>query len=132
MTGHHDKHVPEPARGRLLVVDDEPQFAEFVRRVAESLGYEVAVTHHAHQFQDAYQKVDPTVIVLDVVMPDIDGVELIGWLAERDCRAELIVVTGFDESYLGWAERLGAANGLERINCFSKPVRLRDLRSALM
>lgn len=57
---------------RLLIVDDEPEFGEFVRRVAIGLGYEVWVTTHGRTFQDAYHEIHPTHIVMDMVMPEID------------------------------------------------------------
>ncbi len=41
---------------RLLVVDDEPEFGEFVRKVATDLGYEVRVTTNGKAFQAAYHE----------------------------------------------------------------------------
>ena len=49
---------------RLLVVDDEPEFGEFVRKVAVELGYEVRVTTHGLEFQAAYDDMPcPTSVV---------------------------------------------------------------------
>ena len=62
---------------RLLVIDDEPEIGEFVRKVATGLGYEVRVTTDGHAFQDAYRELRPTTIVMDMVMPEMDGNELI-------------------------------------------------------
>lgn len=67
---------------RLLVVDDQPALGEIVRRTAEGLDYEVVVTTHAEEFMAEYESFDPTAIVLDIVMPDIDGIELVGWSNE--------------------------------------------------
>ena len=66
---------------RLLAIDDEPDFMEIVRTVAEELGYEVKITDKADQFAEVYETLDPDVIVLDLVMPEVDGVELAQWLA---------------------------------------------------
>ena len=63
---------------RLLVVDDEPEFGEYVRKVAVELGYEVEVTGDGKSFMKAYESFNPSVIALDLVMPEIDGVELDG------------------------------------------------------
>ena len=49
---------------RLLVVDDEPDFGDFVRQVAEGSGYEVTVTTGGKEFMEVYDDVDPTVVVL--------------------------------------------------------------------
>ena len=61
---------------RLLIVDDEPEFGKFVRKVAEEMEFEVRVTTRAPDFKEAYVAFDPTVIVLDVIMPGTDGIEL--------------------------------------------------------
>jgi len=48
---------------RLLVIDDEPEIGEFVRKVATGLGYEVRVTTDGHAFQEAYREFCPTTSV---------------------------------------------------------------------
>ena len=63
-------------------MDDEPEFADFVKRTAEGIGYEVAALSDPNLFKDAYQKTDTGVVVLDILMPDIEGIELVQWLAK--------------------------------------------------
>ena len=67
---------------RLLVIDDEPDFADIVRAVGEQLGYAVTVTSGAGDFKHHYALLSPDAIVLDVVMPGTDGIQLVDWLAE--------------------------------------------------
>ncbi len=116
---------------RLLVIDDEPEFAEYVRKVAAGLGFEVEVTTGAAAFKKAYDAFDPAVIVLDVVMPETDGIELMQWLAERECSAHLVVVTGYSPKYGYLAKRLGEARGMQSVISLTKPVKLAALRAAL-
>lgn len=116
---------------RLLIVDDEPAFGLLVTAAARKLGYEVVATTEAAGFKSAYRTFDPTVVMLDIVMPDEDGVELIGWLAGQGCKAKVIVVSGVDARYAHWAGTLGSANGLPEITALTKPVELKDLRDAL-
>lgn len=115
----------------LLIVDDERDFGEFVRTVAETMGYTVKVTEKAADFQKSYITNPPTNIILDMVMPGVDGVELINWLAVEKCTAKIIVVTGFNPRYIELAEDLGGAKGLAHITTLTKPVALTDLRQAL-
>ncbi len=115
---------------RLLIVDDLPALGEVVSRVAENLGYEVRVTTHANDFKRDFESFDPTMVVLDIVMPDIDGIELIGWLIERDCTARVLVASAFNPNYARMAETLGSAKGLE-ISVIEKPFRIAELRTAL-
>ena len=97
---------------RLLVIDDEPDFAEFVKRAAESVGYEVEAISDPNKFKDICREFDPTVVVLDMVMPDIEGIELVQWLAEVQSQAKIIVVTGYNPYYSKMASVLGEVRGL--------------------
>lgn len=62
-----------PAK-RLLVMDDEADFCEIVRITATSLGYDVTVLTDPNEFKATCGHLKPDTIVLDVVMPNIDGV----------------------------------------------------------
>ena len=73
---------------RLLIVDDLPELGEIVGRVAGNMGYDVPVTTHAEEFKRDFDSFDPTTVILNIVMPDTDGIELIDWLIERDCNAK--------------------------------------------
>ena len=61
---------------RLLVVDDEVDFCEFVRKVGEMNDFEVTTLADAKPFQETYRKIKPLRIVLDIVMPGLDGFDL--------------------------------------------------------
>jgi len=116
-------------RPLLIVVDDEPDLAGFVCTVAEQVGFD------AKQFNDAAlfkaQGVCADVIVLDLIMPGVDGVEVIRFLAERDCNAQLILVSGFDPAVLHSAQKLATEQGLNVVGSLSKPFRYDELTQLL-
>jgi DNA-binding response OmpR family regulator len=116
---------------RLLVIDDEREIGEFIRTVAEEIGYEVRVTSSADEFQAAYSSFRPTHIMLDIVMPDIDGIELLRFLASSGCQAKVLVMSGYSEKYLDSAQKLSDAYGLHNIDRLTKPIRLAKLREVL-
>ena len=116
---------------RLLIVDDEPEFGQFVRKVAQAMDFEARVTTQAAHFKEAYEAFDPTVIVLDMVMPKTDGIELINWLADRHYQGKLLIVTGFTPQYGELACTLSAGNGITSVSTLNKPVDLAKLRAAL-
>jgi len=85
---------------RLLVVDDEPEFGELVRKVAVGLGYEARVATSGHEFQDAYREMNPTMIVMDMVMPEMSGREVFERI--RRLREDFLRLTDvIGQSYTG-------------------------------
>jgi CheY-like chemotaxis protein len=116
---------------RAIVVDDDPGFAKFVRKVAVRCGYEVAVARDGAAFQAEYAVRQPDVILLDLQMPGTDGVEFLRILAELGCTASILVMSGFDTKVVETARRIGSARGL-RMGCvLTKPILANDLRDVL-
>ena len=116
---------------RILIIDDEPDFLILVRRVAESLGYEVETAMQGAEFKEAYTRFDPTVVILDMIMPEVDGIELVVWLASVRCAAKIIIISGFSASYAKSAVTIGEAKGLRSISQLAKPVSLGILTTTL-
>jgi len=117
---------------RLLVIDDQKDFADFVRKVAEDIGFEVTVINESPQFEAVYESVDPNVIVLDIVMPDRDGIEIVQSLVDSGNKAKVIIVTGYNPSYARVAELMASTRGSFTIETLNKPVRVAELRKALL
>jgi CheY-like chemotaxis protein len=116
---------------RLLLIDDEPQMRSFLSRVAQGCGYEVRNTDDAAGFKEAYASWSPDIVILDLVMPQVDGIELLRFLAEQASKTRILIISGFDPKVLDAAHRLGAAHGLSMIGALSKPVRVAELRTIL-
>ena len=116
---------------RLLVIDDEADIAEFVGDVAEGLGFEVTVTTGAEEFWASYSEFEPSVIVLDLNMPGMDGVELLRSLGEKRCRAHVAIISGVDSRVIATAQRLGVDHGLNMLGVLRKPIGLQALRDML-
>ena len=70
----------------MLICDDEPAFSRFVQDVAEELGYEVCVTTDGRAFIEAYKSFQPTVIILDMIMPGMDATRSFSGSPSRDAR----------------------------------------------
>ena len=119
------------SKKRILILDDEPDLGALVQHVAERLGYEATVLADSAQFKSTYERVRPNVIVLDIVMPGIDGIELTRWLMDIGNKAKVVLVTGFDPLYARSAEVLATAMGQFPITSLNKPVSLEHLTAAL-
>lgn len=116
---------------RLLVVDDEPDIGEYIKVVAEAMGFDVEVTTSVWDFLECYDREEPSLMCVDVVMPEMDGLELLKMLNERNCQSPILVISGYNKLYLQSAENLGEAFGLPYVKSMTKPLELAALRSAL-
>jgi EAL domain-containing protein (putative c-di-GMP-specific phosphodiesterase class I) len=112
-------------------MDDDLDVSSYFRDVAESLGFNVRVLNDARHFFDTVEKINPDVIILDLQMPNHDGIELLRGLGERGCDAQIFIASGLDGRVLTTAEQLGATLGLSIAGTFCKPVELDTLRTML-
>lgn len=116
---------------RLLVIDDEPVFCEFVRRVAEAEGFEVAVARDGDSFKQAYLDREPAAIILDLIMPDVEGIELLQYLASQGCRSRVFIVSGYSPEYPRLAKAVACSRGMTNVEALAKPIKASQLRAAL-
>jgi DNA-binding response OmpR family regulator len=105
--------------------------ARLIQRIGQSCGFEVTVTHDSEEFMDALIDGDPEAIALDLSLPNVDGVELMRFLAAARCRAKILIISGFDARVLETSGRLGEARGLNIAGTLMKPVRAAELRAAI-
>jgi len=116
---------------RLLLIDDEPALATFVASAAQECGYEAAIGTDQADFRQRYAKRQPDVVVLDLGMPGMDGVELLRFLSGESFRGPVLIISGFDRRVLDSAFRLGEALGLKMVGPLEKPTRLEALETIL-
>jgi DNA-binding response OmpR family regulator len=116
---------------RLLLIDDEPALADYMAAAARMTGFAPTIAADQQSFIQAFGDARPEVVVLDLGMPNTDGVEFLRFLAEHDYGGPVLIVSGFDRRVLESAFRLGTELGLQMVGPLEKPVRLDDLESLL-
>lgn len=115
----------------LIVIDDEADFADFVARVAISVGITAKATITPQAFLTEIGKGWPTIMVIDLQMPEIDGIELLRILGERRCPSKIVIASGMDARVIDMARRLGMEYSLTIAGQVSKPARAETLRTLL-
>ena len=79
---------------RLLLIDDEPQLADFVANAGELCGYDPQIADGDEDFRAQFVGDRPAVVALDLGMPGSDGVELLRFLAEQAFTGPVLIISG--------------------------------------
>src|SRR5438270_13329140 len=82
---------------RVLVVDDDPQLREALSRALELDGYDVSTASNGVKALDAISSERPDVMVLDVMMPYVGGLDVCRTLRDRKDRLPILVLTARDD-----------------------------------
>ncbi|HET7757763.1 MAG TPA: response regulator [Steroidobacteraceae bacterium] len=78
----------------VLIVDDEVEVGEVIRRVLERAGLKVLIANNASSGLETVSAVHPDIVITDVIMPRVHGVELIRILRERHPQIRVIAISG--------------------------------------
>lgn len=101
---------------RILVVDDEPEIRRLVSEILEDEGYIVAMAENATEARKLKASDNPHLILLDIWMPDMDGITLLKeWVADDALNCPVIMMSGHGSVEAAVeATRLGAYDFLEK------------------
>ena len=115
---------------RVLVIDDDPEIGDLICSAAQELGQTCTATVDLPSFLRELSP-DTTLIVIDLVMPRTDGVEVLRLLARRGCRASIVLVSGLGQRVVETAEALAASLGRSVAGRLLKPFRYDNLEALL-
>ncbi|HVX04520.1 MAG TPA: EAL domain-containing response regulator [Rhodanobacteraceae bacterium] len=116
---------------RLLILDDETTVAQTVAFAAKRHGFAVRMAESAETFFGDIASFEPSHIIVDLLMPGMDGVEVLRKLAAARCSASIIMMSGMGTKVLESAQRVGLERGLRIIGVLPKPFRPADLHALL-
>lgn len=114
----------------VCVVDDDQQYLELLTDLLRGQGHHVEPYQQAQLFLDADLS-DCAVLILDLFMPDIDGVDVLRVLASRKFKGAIILTSGQDQSVLRTAFELAKAQRLTILHSFTKPIPLLELANLI-
>ncbi|MDH3353761.1 MAG: EAL domain-containing response regulator [Chromatiales bacterium] len=108
---------------KVYIIDDDIQIVELLSQFTSMLGYKAEGFTNAVEFFEVYPEDSQNIVImLDLNMPTMDGIEVIRQLAVRKSNASLILISGYDSSVLRSAEKLAHAHNLNIIDSLTKPV----------
>ncbi len=115
---------------RILVIDDDEAVCSIVSALAKTMGFECVSTGNAAAFPELATP-DTSLILLDLMMPGMDGIEVLRLLGEHRAPARILLMSGIDRRVLETAEKLAQSLGLHVVGHLHKPVPLSKLRALL-
>ena len=115
-----------PRAQRILVIDDEVKFCSIVETFLVGRGYDVTTASTSRDALAQMERFHPDVILMDIVMPGLSGLELLKLARERAFPPRVIMVTATAE---GQAVEQAMCDGAEAYMC--KPVDLNALERVI-
>jgi len=119
------------SQDRLLIIDDKRLVGDVIGKIGQSAGFQVEITDRVEDFWKQLEAFQPSVVSVDLMMPDTDGIELMRELAAHGCRAKIIIASGLDVRALNAARDLAREYGLQVAGVISKPIHVADFRAIL-
>lgn len=112
---------------RILVVDDELEVCKMLKKFLTKKGYEVYTALNGEDALDVVKEERPHVVLLDIRMPGMDGIECLKRIKETDEGVGVIMITAVKQDETGrQAMKLGA------FDYITKPLSLKYLQDCLM
>ncbi len=107
-------------KGKILIVEDDTLIADMVKRYLEREGFRVYWDDEGKRAMESFEIVNPDVVILDLMLPDMDGFELCKKFSETEAMVLILTAKNADEDKIVGLE-LGADDYL------TKPFNMREL-----
>jgi DNA-binding response OmpR family regulator len=112
---------------KILVVDDEIHICEMLEEFLTMIGFQVVTTEHGEKAFDLFERESPDIVFLDVKMPGISGIDILGRLKETGRIFGAIMLSAFgDDQTIHDAMKAGANHYIQ------KPMDFQQLREKLV
>jgi DNA-binding NtrC family response regulator len=111
------------SQAQILVVDDEPDIRQLVQEILEDEGYSVQIAKDGESARLVYAQQKPDLVLLDIWMPDIDGISLLKeWSSAGKLESQVVIMSGH-----GTLETAVEATRLGAFDFVQKPLSLAKL-----
>ncbi len=99
---------------RILVIEDEPRLLMLLKRILTDGGYSVAVAENGREGLEKFTEIKPELVITDILMPDVDGIDVIRKLKANSSDQKIIAMSG-GSSHLStsFTQKMAHAFGIE-------------------
>jgi len=113
---------------RVLLLDDDVFMLDVLSDMLEQLGeFDIRCESHSELALASLRQHQPDLLICDLSMPDVDGIEFLRMAAESGFQGGVVLLSGLHSAVRLAAERLAVANGLHILGTFRKPLESAEL-----
>lgn len=116
-----ENKYPNPPLNRVLIVDDSNLQRQLLGVVCVEAGYNTVLAENGKEGLLLLEKDEFDLIITDLEMPEMDGVQFLRKIAERGIKSKIILVSGVSDGLLNSAEELARLDGLAISGKLKKP-----------
>lgn len=116
---------------KLLIVDDQIGLTRVIQRMAEELGYQTRIANCAMEAVDAFVEFLPDVVILDMIMPGKDGIDVLNEMLLTGEKTRFVLTSGLSDGYLRLAAGVARFHELDGVHVLRKPFRRAELTDLL-
>ncbi|MBI5640740.1 MAG: response regulator [Nitrospirae bacterium] len=90
---------------KILIVDDDQNILRLYKEELEEEGYHVVIASNGREALEQFEKENPDLVTLDILLPDVDGIKLLRQMKEKRPRMPVIMSTAYDyrDDFAVWA-----------------------------
>ncbi|MDH4232014.1 MAG: response regulator [Nitrospirota bacterium] len=90
---------------KILIVDDDQNILRLYKEELEEEGYTIVTASNGQEAIERFEREDPDLVTLDILLPDIDGIKLLRQMKEKKPRLPIIMSTAYDyrDDFAVWA-----------------------------
>jgi DNA-binding response OmpR family regulator len=90
---------------KILIVDDDQNILRLYKEELEEEGYLIVTASNGQEAMERFEKEDPDLVTLDILLPDVDGIKLLRQMKEKKPRLPIIMSTAYDyrDDFAVWA-----------------------------
>jgi len=111
---------------KILVVDDDLHIQRLYKEEFQDDGYEVVVASNGKEALEMFEKENPDIVTLDILLPDMDGIHILRQIKEKNPKIPVIMSTAYDyrDDFAVWASEayIVKSSDLEELKAMIKKL----------
>ena len=116
---------------KLLIIDDHTGVTSVIRTTAGQMGFTCETVNQPERAVATFLSFKPDLVILDMMMPETDGIDVLNAIMLTDIPAKFILTSGYGDEFLRMGEQIVKRHRQEAVSVLKKPFRREALVTVL-